>query len=58
MTTAEGLAKQAIDDWLDDGVEFCYIYEQYDARYASEDVLERARVYVQEMVDAIKVMIS
>lgn len=53
--TAELLARAAVSDWLEDSIDFCYIYEHEMAEEVPsskfEDAHEIALGYIKELAD-------
>lgn len=53
MTSPNSLALTAVEGWLEDGIEFCYISEQDEAFSASEDDLDQALVIADGLVQSL-----
>lgn len=53
--TVEEVARIAVQEWLEDGIEFCYIYEQEAAETMSDDdvddAFELANEYLRDLIE-------
>lgn len=50
MSSVQFIARDAVSEWLEDGMEFCYIYERDDAAALSNGELNEVKKLADEIV--------